>query len=106
MVKHPLQFTIVHCPVCGVFIDLKTVEHGLVDHLRLEHTQIELKPIVCSLEDKLGVGHVDNLGGMDVAGLRLCVERLCRQEANAQGADKLSRNLKKYQKRRLDRKRG
>jgi len=104
MVKHPSQFTIVHCPVCGVFIDLKTAEHGLVEHLQLEHGQTELKPVVCLLEDKLGLDHADNLDGMDVASLRLCVERLCQQEATTQGTSKLSRNLKKYQKRRLDRK--
>ena len=106
MVKHHLQFTIVHCPVCGVFIDLKTAEHGLVEHLRLEHAQIELKPVVCSLEGKLGISRTNSLDGMDIASLRLCVERLCRQEASAQGDSKLSRNLKKYKKSRLDRKKG
>jgi hypothetical protein len=104
MVIHSSQFTIVHCPVCGVFIDLKTAEHGLVEHLHLEHAQTELKPVVCLLEDKLGLGHTNNLDSMDVASLRLCVEKLCQQEATSQGNSKLSRNLKKYQKRRLDRK--
>jgi len=106
MIKQPSQFTIVHCPVCGVFIDLKAAEHGLVEHLQLEHALTELKPVVCALEDKLGLCHAGNLDGMDVIGLRLCVEKLCKQEANVQGADKLSRNLKKFQKNRLERKKG
>jgi hypothetical protein len=100
----PSQFTIVHCPVCGVFIDLKTAKNGLVEHLQLEHGQTELKPVIFQLEDKLGLGHTNNLDGMDIAGLRLYVEKLCQQEATAQGSSKMSRNLKKYQKRRLDRK--
>lgn len=104
MIIQPSQFTIVHCPVCSVFIDLKTAKNGLVEHLQLEHGQTELKPVICLLEDKLGLGHKNNLDGMDIASLRLYVEQLCQQEATTQGSSKLSRNLKKYQKRRLDRK--
>jgi len=106
MVKLPSPFTVVHCPVCGVYIDLKTEEHGLAEHLQSDHAQTELKSVVRLLEDKLGMGHTDNLDDMDNDTLRLYVERLCQQEASAQGVSKLNRNLRKYKQRRLDRKTG
>ena len=106
MVKLPSPFTVVHCPVCGVYIDLKTEKHGLAEHLRLDHAQTELKSVVRLLEDKLGKCHTDNLDNIDVANLRLYVERLCQQEATTQGMGKLKRNLRKRNKRRLDQRTG
>jgi len=106
MVKLPSPFTVVHCPVCGVYLDLKTEKHGLAEHLQLEHPQTELKSVVRLLEDKLGLGHTDNLEDIDVASLRLYVERLCQHEATTQGLKKLSRNVRKHKKRRLDQRTG
>jgi len=78
----------------------------LAEHLQSDHAQTELKSVVRLLEDKLGMGHTDNLDDMDNDTLRLYVERLCQQEASAQGVSKLNRNLRKYKQRRLDRKTG
>jgi hypothetical protein len=106
MVKLPSPFTVVHCPVCGVYLDLKTDKNALSKHLQLDHAQTELKSVVRLLEDRLGLGHTDNLEDNDVGNLRLYVERLCQQEAATQGVKKLSRNLRKRNKRRLDQRTG
>lgn len=97
MPKIPTPFTKVKCPICLKSLDLSTNRDLLAGHIRAEHRNVPLIPIVRSLYQTLNLSVPDNLETIDFDNAAAVLAHICQYVANKRGSNRLRRQRQNHE---------
>jgi len=95
MIKIPMSFTKAECPICLKLLDLSTNQDLLAWHIRADHRDVSLIPIIRSLHQAHNKGLPDGLEIINFDDAATMLANTCLDIANKRGQNRLRRQLKK-----------